>query len=127
RGYVAFVNSFMAIFGWIRPGLVESALPMFAAWLANPVFWLGLGLLIFRRPKSAVAAGIACLFLASAIVPMIGKISTSPAYCTWHASFALLAVGSAIFAFSRPTQVAQDDETDATYAVDEIDERIRPT
>jgi hypothetical protein len=64
------------------------------AWAANPVFWLGLGLLYFRHQWLACLAGVIAMLFGAAPALIIVLGPPGPGYWVWLASFATLAVGS---------------------------------
>ena len=69
----------------------------FASWLANPLFWAGLYLLIAHKSKWSMFAGLtSCVLAVLAVCSLWDKIAGWPAFWTWLAGFATLAIGSLV-------------------------------
>ena len=84
---------FAATIGFaISPGDVLSGPSFMALWGANPIFWLGLGLLCFRERWLACFAAVMAMLFGATGAPLLEGLS--PGYWVWQAAFATLAVGS---------------------------------
>jgi hypothetical protein len=122
-GYLAFFLSFLSLFEWLKQGGLRPSpwiLLLFVAWIANPVFWVGLWLHISKKPKSSAQAGTLSVCLACAPLSLVLSAPNNPAYWTWIASFAVLAIGSAC-CMRRPSL----DLVEPVSPVDFVDERIQ--
>lgn len=102
-GYAAFFITMGQPFG--KPSWV--ALWFFGAWLANPVFWLGLFWCLKGRRGRAATAGLLSVGLGLSILPGTWELVDGwPGYWVWLASFLTLFLGS----FLDRAHVAGDRE-----------------
>jgi hypothetical protein len=93
-GFHAFLVGLDAPF---RSEIQGEDLQLFAGWLANPVFWAGLYLLLTGRHRWSLAAGLVSLCLGLAVLPLVwNTVREWPAYWVWLGSFVGLLAGNLI-------------------------------
>jgi hypothetical protein len=95
RPYYGFVPFLIAMQAPLNPSWVSAW--MFSAWLANPVFWLGLFWCVRGHLLRAGVAGLMSVGFGLSVLPMVwGMVLGWPGYWFWLASFLALFLGSAL-------------------------------
>jgi hypothetical protein len=74
---------------------------LFLAWLANPMFWMGLFWCVRGRTERSATAALVSAGLGLLIIVMSRELVPGPGYWVWLASFLALFAGSSLCSVVR--------------------------